>query len=44
LLEEMNHRLLMLDREWVGREASPAASIIESQTVKNPREWRVTRL
>jgi transposase len=34
LFEKINHRLLMLDRERCGREASPAASIIDSQSVK----------
>ena len=34
LFEKMNHRLLMLDRERCGREASPTASIIDSQSVK----------
>ena len=34
LFEKINHRLLMLDRERCGREASPTASIIDSQTVK----------
>jgi hypothetical protein len=27
---------LMLDREWVGREASPTAGVLDSQTVKSP--------
>ncbi len=27
---------LMLDREWVGREASPSAGVLDSQTVKAP--------
>lgn len=34
LFEKINHRLLTLDRERCGREASPTASIIDSQTVK----------
>lgn len=34
LFEKINHRLLMLDRERCGREASPTASIIDSQSVK----------
>ena len=34
LFEKINHKLLMLDRERCGREASPTASIIDSQTVK----------
>ncbi|MDQ2861731.1 MAG: IS5 family transposase [Pseudomonadota bacterium] len=34
LFEKINHALLMLDRERVGREASPSAGIIDSQSVK----------
>lgn len=34
LFEKINHRLLMKDRERCGREASPTASIIDSQSVK----------
>jgi len=34
LFERLNHRLLMADRERVGREASPTAAIIDSQSVK----------
>lgn len=34
LFEKINHRLPMLDRERCGREASPTASIIDSQSVK----------
>jgi len=30
----INHRLVMLDRERVGREASPSAAVIDSQSVK----------
>jgi len=30
----MNHHLVMLDRERVGREASPSAAVIDSQSVK----------
>jgi len=30
----MNHALVMADRERVGREASPSAAIIDSQSVK----------
>ena len=26
----------MLDREWVGREASPSAAVVDSQSVKVP--------
>ncbi len=32
--EAVNHRLVMLDRERVGREASPSAAVIDSQSVK----------
>jgi len=32
--ESLNHHLLMLDREQVGREASPSAAVIDSQSVK----------
>ena len=32
--ERMNHALVMVDRERVGREASPSAAIIDSQSVK----------
>jgi putative transposase len=34
LFETINHHLLMLDRERVGREASPSAAVIDSQSVK----------
>lgn len=34
LFERINHALLMLDRERVGREASPSAGVIDSQSVK----------
>jgi transposase len=34
LWESLNHHLVMLDRERVGREASPSAAIIDSQSVK----------
>jgi putative transposase len=34
LWESLNHRLLMLDREMAGREASPSVAIIDSQSVK----------
>jgi len=34
LFESMNHRLVMADRERVGREASPSAAVIDSQSVK----------
>ena len=32
--ESVNHHLVMLDRERVGREASPSAAVIDSQSVK----------
>jgi len=32
--EQINHYLVMLDRERSGREASPAAAVIDSQSVK----------
>ncbi len=32
--ESLNHQLLMRDRELVGREASPSAAVIDSQSVK----------
>ena len=32
--EAMNHHLVMLDRERSGREASPSAAVIDSQSVK----------
>src|SRR5208282_2528740 len=34
LFETINHRLVMRDRERVGREASPSAVVIDSQSVK----------
>ena len=34
VFEAMNHRLLVADRERVGREASPTAAVIDSQSVK----------
>ena len=35
--ERINHVLVMADRELVGRDASPTAAIIDSQSVKTPR-------
>ena len=32
--ERINHHLVMLDRERAGREASPTAAVIDSQSVK----------
>ena len=34
LFETMNHLLVMADRERVGREASPTAAVLDSQSVK----------
>src|SRR4028119_2051887 len=34
VFESMNHLLVMADRERVGREASPSAAVINSQSVK----------
>jgi len=34
LWESLNHMLVMLDRERAGREASPTAAIVDSQSVK----------
>lgn len=34
LFEQINHLLVMLDREREGREASPSAAVIDSQSVK----------
>lgn len=34
VFERMNHALVMADRQRVGREASPSAAIIDSQSVK----------
>lgn len=34
LWQSLNHHLVMLDRERAGREASPSAAIIDSQSVK----------
>ena len=44
LFETINHHLVMADRERVGREASPSAAVIDSQSVKTveaggPRGW-----
>ncbi len=32
--QSINHRLVMLDRERVGRDASPSAAVVDSQSVK----------
>ena len=34
VFEAINHHLVMLDRERAGREASPTAAVIDSQSVK----------
>jgi transposase len=34
LFETINHLLVMADRERVGREASPTAAVLDSQSVK----------
>lgn len=34
LFERLNHALLMIDRERVGRQASPSAGVIDSQSAK----------
>src|ERR687893_2181883 len=34
LFETLNHLLVMADRERVGRDASPSAAVIDSQSVK----------
>jgi putative transposase len=34
LFETINHLLIMADRERVGREASPTAAVLDSQSVK----------
>jgi putative transposase len=34
LFETINHHLVMIDRERTGREASPSAAVIDSQSVK----------
>src|SRR3982074_1829999 len=34
LFEKINHALVIADRERIGRQASPSATIIDSQSVK----------
>jgi transposase len=34
VFEAINHQLVMLDRERVGRESSPSAAVLDSQSVK----------
>jgi len=40
----INHTLLMVAREAHGREASPSAGVIDSQSVKNYGKRRASRL
>ena len=42
--ETINHHLVMRDRERVGREASPTAAVIDSQSVKTTESGRSARL
>jgi transposase len=37
VFEAINHQLVMLDRERVGRESSPSAAVLDSQSVKTTR-------
>ena len=37
LFETINHHLVMIDRERSGRQASPSAAVIDSQSVKAPQ-------
>jgi putative transposase len=37
VFETINHQLLILDRERVGRNASPSAAVLDSQSVRPPR-------
>src|SRR3712207_8417751 len=37
VLEGLNHALVMADRERAGREASPTAAVVDSQSVKTAR-------
>jgi transposase len=41
--EAINHHLVMLDRERVGREASPTAAVIDSQSVKTTESGAPSR-
>lgn len=42
LFEQINHRLVMLDREREGREASPTAAVIDSKTVRGGVTGRIS--
>jgi hypothetical protein len=37
LFQTIHDVALMVDREWAGREASPSAAVIDSQSVKAPQ-------
>jgi transposase len=37
LFQTIHDLALMVDREWAGREASPSAAVIDSQSVKAPQ-------
>ncbi len=40
LFERINHLLVMLDREWVGREASPSAAVLDSRSINLKTAFR----
>ena len=40
LFGRINHQLVLANRECIGREASPLAAVLDSQTVINNGEWR----
>jgi hypothetical protein len=40
IFETINHQLLMLDQERAGRQASPSAAVLDSQSVKTTGGWR----
>ena len=44
VFESLNHHLVMHDRERAGREASPSAAVIDSQSVKTTDRRRPARL